>query len=263
MFKRILRTPNSGLSTIFERKISLDEVMIKIQAYSPKKVLFWGEGAGEISSYGAGWMAGQGIDVIVLDGANRFDPYMASSFAKKMLISPKSLLKRIRIARAFTCYQMAALIEERLISLFHREKGIVSWQKPWVILLGPITTFLDEDVPEREVRPLLERSLRKLEGMVEEGIPFFLFQPSIPPDSKRVHLMRRLFEFSNLVWKISLEDQGTKMVLEKGLVEKYSNNKNLPSPKHLSDVPAFAEAATSRQARLWQAGLRAGRPNPK
>jgi len=110
-------------------------------------------------------------------------------------------------------------------------------RRPWVILLGPITTFLDEDVPEREVRPLFERSLRKVEGMAMGGIPFFLFQPNFPSppfvkggkkglkDSKRSYLARRIFQFSNLVWKISLDDQGPKLVLEKGLIEKYPNNK--------------------------------------
>ncbi|MGD0916406.1 MAG: hypothetical protein ABSB22_08110 [Thermodesulfobacteriota bacterium] len=209
---------------------SLDEVLLQVQAGFPRKVLFWGERAGEISSYVTGWMAGKGIDVIVLDGANRFDPYMVSSFAKKASMSPMSLLKRIRIARAFTCYQMAALIEERLVSLLKQKRELTQQQKPWVILLGLITPFLDEDVSEGEVRPLFERSLRKAEGIAAEGIPFFLFQPSavsenspFPPfakggrlgNSKRAYLTRRLFQFSNEVWKISLEDRELKVILEK------------------------------------------------
>ena len=62
-------------------------------------------------------MASKGMDVIVLDGANRFDPYMVSSVARRAMIPPEKLLKSIRIARAFTCYQMATLIEEKLVSL--------------------------------------------------------------------------------------------------------------------------------------------------
>jgi hypothetical protein len=211
-------------------KSSLDEILSQLTLADPpvfpRKVLFWGDGVGGISSYVAGWMAGKGIDVILLDGANRFDPYMAASFARKAMIPPERLLKRIRIARAFTCYQMATLMGERLVSLVH------ALQKPWVILLGPITTFFDEDVPEREVRPLFERSLKRVEEIAMEGIPFFLFQPSAvsknnPPtsplvkrglmDSKRAYLTRRLFQFSNLVWRISLDDQEPKLILEKGL----------------------------------------------
>ena len=187
----------------------------------PRKVLFGGEGAGELSSYIAGWMVGQGIEVVVLDGANRFDPYMVSSFAKKASIPPESLLKRIRIARAFTCYQMATLVEEKLIALLTQEEAIGQMHKPWVILLGPITTFLDEDVPERETRPLFERMLGKIEEMAMNGVSFFLFQPAISPGSKRAFLARRLFQISTLAWRISLDGEGPKMILEKGLTENH------------------------------------------
>jgi hypothetical protein len=216
----------------FPLKTSIDEILVQFSLNgppaSPKKVLFWGERAGELSSYVAGWMAGKEIDVIVLDGANRFDPYMVSSFAKKVLISPEGLLKRIRIARAFTCYQMATLMGERLPSLLRQEGATAQPKKPWVILLGPITTFLDEDVPEREVRPLFERSLRKVEEMAMGGTPFLLFQAPLFSNSKRMYLMKRLFQFSDLLWRVDLDDQGTKMILEKG-IEMVSHCARLPA----------------------------------
>ncbi len=236
-----------------ESSVSLDELFSRLPLAGtrfpsdlPPKVLFWGERASGISSYLAGWMAGGEIDVIVLDGANGFDPYLVSSFARKALISPERLLKKIRIARAFTCYQMATLVERlalllRSSSPFRRlpEGRREGGGAVGVILLGPITTFLDEDVPEREVGPLFERTLRKMEGMAEEGFPFLLFQSygfsqnhsgketsKNSPFSKggaggflgsrRDHFMRRLFQFSNLTWKVLLEGEGPKLVLEKG-----------------------------------------------
>jgi hypothetical protein len=227
-----LQTPSSELRP----PLTLDEVLSQVQSYTPRKVLFWGKNAEEISSYVAGWMAGKGIEVIVLDGANRFNAYTVSSFARRALIPPEKLLKSIRIARAFTCYQMATLMGERLVSLIHaRTVGAIhesSLQKQWVILLGPLATFLDEDMPEREVRPLFERSLRKIEGIASGGVPFLLFQSSVfsenslfPPfskrrmgglrDSKRVYLSRRLFQFSNEAWRIDLDEEGPKMILAK------------------------------------------------
>jgi hypothetical protein len=244
-----LRAPSSELRTLWERDpkltippLTLDEVLSQVQSSTPRKVLFWGEGAGEISSYVAGWMAGKGIEVIVLDGANRFNAYTVSSFARRTLISPEKLLKSIRIARAFTCYQMATLMGEQLISLLKQEEATELLQRRWVILLGPLTTFLDEDVPEREVRPLFERSLRKIEGIASGGVPFLLFQssvlsensPSFPKgrmggvrDSKRAYLMRRLFQFSNEAWRIDLDEKGPKMILEKG-VTKLQVGESLP-----------------------------------
>ncbi|MBS3905920.1 MAG: hypothetical protein KGZ49_02680 [Syntrophaceae bacterium] len=204
-------------------KYPFDEVLAQLTLdgvpSSPKKILFRGEGTGGIASYAAGWMAGKGMDVIVLDGANRFNPYIASPFARKALISPEEILKRIRIARAFTCYQMATLMGEHLPALLKEERATVPTKNPWVVLLGPITTFLDEDVPEREIRPLFERALQKMEEMALRGIPFFLFQPSVPSDSRRAYLTKRLSQFSDLAWKIDLDEQGTKMVLEKGLIK--------------------------------------------
>lgn len=225
------------------QKNSFDEILLRLiqvalpaQLIPSRKVFFWGERVGEISSYVTGWLAGKGIEVIVLDGANRFDPYTASSFARRAWISPERLLKKIRIARAFTCYQMAIMIIERLPSLLITES-----QKPWIVLLGPITTFLDEDVPEREVRPLFEKSLRKIEEMALRGIPFLLFQSdgfSSPPfiregsrrpepdygagqvgelrNSKRIYFMRKLFQLANEVWRINLDGEAPKMILEKG-----------------------------------------------
>jgi hypothetical protein len=236
---------------------SFDEILLQLtrvglsaQPISPKKVLFWGERVGEISSYVAGWLAGKGIEVIVLDGANRFDPYMVSSFARKALIPPERLLKRIRIARAFTCYQMAMMVGERLISLVGaiHESPL---QKPWVILLGPVTPFMDEDVSEREARPLFERSLKKIEEMALKGIPFLLFQPTVFPDSKRTYLMRRLFQFSNEVWRISLEDQEPRVVLEKGLTKSQIADSRLKNPC-LDDsvIPVLARRSASARRRV-------------
>ena len=235
---------------------TVDQILSQlIPTVSSGKVLFWEEGAGEISSYIAGWMSGQGIDVVVLDGANRFDPYVVSSFAKKALIPPESLLKRIRIARAFTCYQMATLVEEKLIALLKQEEAVSQAYKPWVILLGPITTFLDEDVPERESRPLFERMLRKMEEMAMARVSFFLFQPNPPftkcgtsrndcrtdtqnrgeawgfVNSKRAFLERRLFQISDRVWRISLGDEGPKMILEKSAELNIIENCNLQNGK--------------------------------
>ncbi len=253
-----LRTPNSvrnadlrSLRTLWERDpelttlpLTLDEVLSQVQSVTPRKVLFWGERVGEISSYVAGWLAGKGIAIIVLDGANRFDPYTVSSLARRAWISPEKLLKSIRIARAFTCYQMATLMGEQLTSLLRRERAAELRQKPWVILLGPLTTFLDEDVSEKEARPLFERSLKKIEGMASEGVPFLLFQsnPPNPPlrkgregefmSSKRAYLMRRLFQFSNMVWRISLDEE-PQIVLEKG---KSDDKHQIPDKLQLAHI---------------------------
>ncbi len=200
----------------------LEEILFRLipEGIPPplRKILFWGEGAGGIASYAAGWMVGRGTKVIVLDGANRFNPYIVSSFARKALLPPEAILKRIRIARAFTCYQMATLVGERLPAFLERERGEAQAGKPRVILLGLLTTFLDEDVPERESSLLLERVLSRVGGMAQKGVSFLLFQPSVPFGSKRASLMKRVSQFSDMSWRITWEDKGPRLRSERGIL---------------------------------------------
>jgi hypothetical protein len=227
----------------FPLSVFFDEIFSQMALSNPRenpfslrKVLFLGERIEEIGSYVAGWMAGRGVDTLVLDGANRFDPYIVSTFARRALIPPEKLLKKIQIARAFTCYQMATLMGEKLLSFVRRIRES-SLQKPHVILLGPITTFLDEDVHERDARLLFERSLWKVKELSMEGIPFFLFQSeSHRPDPvpfrgwgwkgqdgrflnpRGIYLARRLFQLADSVWRVDLGEQVPKVILEKGYV---------------------------------------------
>ena len=52
----------------------------------------------------------------LIDGGNRFDPYRCSRVVAQGLAHGErldALLKRIQIARAFTCYQMLTLLSEQ------------------------------------------------------------------------------------------------------------------------------------------------------
>ena len=127
-----------------------------------------------------------------------------------------------------------------LSALFQADDGVARTSKPWIILLGWVTTFLDEDVPEREVKPLFEKVSEKGGGDGRRGnsVPFLsvlaLSQNHSGKEtsknspkggvgrfmgSKRDYLMKRLSQVSNLVLKVSLEDDGPKLVLEKGSAE--------------------------------------------
>jgi len=195
----------------------------------PVRTLLWGDETGALASWVAGWMALKGFGVIVLDGANRFDPYKVSLIARKAAVPPDGVLKGIQVARAFTSYQMETLIVERLPQLLEKVS-----QKPWVILLGAITPFGDEDLSDREVGPLLERILKKMEELSLKGIPLLLFQSSLFPSVRREYLMKKLFSFSDGVWKVTLESEGLKWVLQKKRARSLETAKpRLPSLKPL------------------------------
>lgn len=175
------------------------------------KILLWGEGAVVLSSYLAGVAVASGMKPIFVDGANGFDPYIVSRFARRHSLAPAHLLKGIVVARAFTCYQLFTLIRERL------ETMIGPHRNPLAILLGPITTLLDEDVSEQEINILFRGMLEKLDELNPKGLPFLLMQPPIPSGSRRGHLLKRLSRWSDMVVRAASEGERLRLVLERPL----------------------------------------------
>lgn len=209
--------------------ILIDEILLKLEASAPKRALFWGEEAERIASYVAGWIAHRGVSVIVLDGANQFNPYAVSALARRMLIPAEEILKKILIARAFTCYQLTTLVREKL-PLYAPSN---------IIVIGPMNTFLDEDIRDQESRILFDRFLRTMGRMSFKNFRFFLFQSdslrscfSVPDwrigqkrerlsHQRRLYFRKRLFRFSDSVWRISLVDEHLTIVRER---ERIKNN---------------------------------------
>jgi hypothetical protein len=175
------------------------------------KALFWGEGTVILSSYLAGLIAASGMKPIFVDGSNGFDPYIVSRFARRHFLAPAHLLREIVVARVFTCHQLFTLVRERLEEMVH------SHQAPLAILLGPITTLLDEDVPDQEVNFLFRGMLEKLDELNPKGLPFLLMQPPIPSRSRRGYLLTRLSRWSDVVLRATNARGTLKMVLERPL----------------------------------------------
>jgi hypothetical protein len=81
----------------------------------------------------------------VLDGGNVFNAYHVARALRRQTAVYQPFLERIRLARAFTCFQMAVLIREAATS------------PPLPLLaLDLLTTFADESVPLGERRRLLQ-----------------------------------------------------------------------------------------------------------
>jgi hypothetical protein len=124
----------------------------------------------------------------VVDGANRFDAYFVAEFARRFTasgagrrITPEKLLERIYVSRAFTCYQMEALITDRLpafLALSH---------SPVAIIFGLLDTFYDDQAPLFEVRNSLRRIVTVLHRLKREGTSVLLASVTaraVPPERR-------------------------------------------------------------------------------
>jgi hypothetical protein len=89
-------------------------------------------------------LGGLASDVVYVDGSNTFRLYQVSRLAQIHNLNPKQVLDRVHIARAFTAYQMTALITEKL------KETVEKYSAKLVIISDIAGTFLDKDIPEDE-----------------------------------------------------------------------------------------------------------------
>jgi len=85
-------------------------------------------------------MGGLDSQVVYIDGGNTFDPYGVSAIAQDHGLEPENVLDRIHVSRAFTAYQLTALIFERL------EEALKKYDARLVIVSDVVVLFLDKDV---------------------------------------------------------------------------------------------------------------------
>ena len=99
-----------------------------------------------------------GLDsaVLFIDGGNRSDPYLFSSFAKQRGLRPTIAMRRVASCRVFTFYQLAALVSEYLV------RAVDDYGTRLVVICDILGTFNEPELEEREARRVL--------SAVEEGI---------------------------------------------------------------------------------------------
>src|SRR5216683_8127940 len=70
----------------------------------------------------------QGKSVLCLDGANRFDPLLFARFARERGQEASVFNQRLRVARAFTCFQLTELLVRlpRLLRTFPAQIAMVT-----------------------------------------------------------------------------------------------------------------------------------------
>ena len=89
----------------------------------------------------------------VLDGGNRFQAYRIAHLLRKHTTEIQAAAERLYIRRAFTCYQMLALLEDT-----------TSHPQPYMVL-DLLSTFYDDNVQSREVERLLSACLDQVERL--------------------------------------------------------------------------------------------------
>jgi hypothetical protein len=139
----------------------------------------------------------RGLPVAIIDGAMAFDVTTIVAYVQARRVPPERFLRQIHIARAFTCHQVATLLCERLDPL------LAAQHVGLVILLGPCTTFFDENVPFKDAFLLFRRALEKLESLCEHGPLLLIAQALDRHRTRRALFVRALIKVVELGIRVS------------------------------------------------------------
>ena len=92
-------------------------------------VLLWGGHLRALAAAAAAWGVARGAPVLVVDAANRFDPYRLVREARARKLSPQEALTRVRVARAFTSHQLVRLLRRPSRRALHPAAWCWSWDR--------------------------------------------------------------------------------------------------------------------------------------
>jgi len=101
-------------------------------------------------------VGGLNSTVVFIDGGNRSNPYLFSSFVQQHDLRPGEAMRRITTCRVFTMYQLADLVSKQLVPV------AADYAAQLVVISDLLGTFNEPELDEREARRLL--------NSVEQGV---------------------------------------------------------------------------------------------
>lgn len=128
--------------------------------------------------------------VRILDGGNRFNAYSVAHQVRMQTARLDEILNRIYAARAFTCYQVEALLASTAADAVPK------------LLLDPLVTFGDENVKPEERRRLLEGCIRQLNRLKTSAPVTVVVSLETIPDPDWIELLE---EAASQSWRVEPE----------------------------------------------------------
>jgi len=127
----------------------------------------------------------------IFDGGNRTNVYFLARHIRRCTPLVDEYLENIRLARAFTCYQMLHLLNNAPAN-----------QQP-LLVLDFLATFYDENVSLPEAQRLLTRALREMDRLRRRA-PLVVSVRSTAPNLERTILLETLAASADEVINLDL-----------------------------------------------------------
>jgi len=131
----------------------------------------------------------------VLDGGNCFNIYTVAQALRRGGADVRRALGRIQVARAFTCYQMAAMVCQEPVKATTPEEAAP------LMVLDFLNTFQDENVSLSERKRLLRSSLPALRQRCQAAPILVSIRKEVP------EFMEMLVEAADDIWRAETPPQ--------------------------------------------------------
>lgn len=125
----------------------------------------------------------------VLDGGNRFNAREVARMLRNLRAPDVyQALERIQVARAFTCYQMTALLED------------IPFSSHPVLVIDLLDTFYDESAPLAERLRLAERCILRLRRLSDQAPAAMSVRPPPPSRQDPTGLLEIVMNAADSLW---------------------------------------------------------------
>jgi len=126
----------------------------------------------------------------ILDCGNRSDMYRVAKTLRTLTSDPAAKLKNIRLSRAFTCYQVVALLEK-----------LSAGEEVPVLILDLLATFMDESVHAAESKTLFGIAMNHIVQVSLTAPVVVSARPLMSISSPRFGLLEQLKAGASQVWE--------------------------------------------------------------
>jgi hypothetical protein len=180
---RVPVPPNASVWTLAENRLT---------------VLYGHGDVGRLAHYFLPRVLLAGKQVLYLDGANRFDPLLIARFARDRGYPPGEFNQRVRVARAFTCFQLTELLLR--VPKFSR-----NFPADVLIVTALPDLYLDEDVREQQASIAFDRALEALWQLAPSRLAVGVFSDALSSTSPRRKFFQRLTGQADSVLRIETQ----------------------------------------------------------
>ena len=133
--------------------------------------------------------------ILYLDGANQISPLLLARFARERGVEPSNVNSLIRVARAFTCFQLTELVRRV-------PKTLEKFLADVLIVTALPDLYFDEDVRDREARASFEHALEGLANVAPLSLSIAVFSDATSFKTKRRDFFQRLRNQADHVVKV-------------------------------------------------------------